>query len=463
VVVLGFTAIRSKVIAMSLGAQGVGVFGLYNALSLLVAGVCSFGVGTSGVRLIAEAVASNQSSNVTAVVATLRKFSFFLSVAAAILVLGAASPIAAATFGDNGHSANIAIIAAAVAFTVLCTAEVAIVQGMRKVRQLAIISIVGAVIGTVGSIPAVLKYGERGVVLSVVFVAGASWLCTAAYSHRIAPMARPLPSAAGWMRMRQLLWVGGAVTVSSLVANAVNYITRLSITNGLGLDAAGYFQAASTLSGVYVGFVLAAMGADYFPRLAGAGNVKELNRLLNEQSEAALLIALPGVVGTLTLAPFVMEVFYSDVFSPSVQVLRWQVLGVLGRVASWPLSFILLARGSATAFLLTELVTHALHVVLIILGMHWLGLEGLGVAFFVLYLFYTALMIVVVKRLTGCGLNSRNLAQIVSSGGVAIVTFCLTSELLPLWARYGSGFVITIGMVFRSVTEILKRTRGGYS
>ena len=91
----------------------------------------------------------------------------------------------------------------------------------------------------------------------------------------------------------------------------VAYLVRIIVLRRFGEDAAGFYQAAWTLGGLYVGFILQAMGADFYPRLTVvANNPCECNRLVNEQAEVGLLIAGPGVLGTLTFASLVIQVFY---------------------------------------------------------------------------------------------------------------------------------------------------------
>lgn len=44
------------------------------------------------------------------------------------------------------------------------------------------------------------------------------------------------------------------------------------VVRSLGLDAAGLFQAAATLSTLYIGVILTAMGADFYPRLTAVAS-----------------------------------------------------------------------------------------------------------------------------------------------------------------------------------------------
>lgn len=138
------------------------------------------------------------------------------------------------------------------------------------------------------------------------------------------------------------------------------------------------------------------------PRLTAAVHDHgSLNRLVNEQTEMGVLIAVPGVLGTLTLAPWVMHVLYSSAFVQGAEVARWQILGVFLRVLCWPLGYVLIAKRKSLLFTLTELAFGMVNVGLILVCMKWWRLEGLGISFALSYLVYTVMMVAVVWRLTG--------------------------------------------------------------
>ena len=79
---------------------------------------------------------------------------------------------------------------------------------------------------------------------------------------------------------------------SGLITMGMAYILRLLLLWIISFEATGYYQSAWTLGGLYVGFILDAMGADYYPRLAAhAENNHACNRLANEQMLVGLLLA----------------------------------------------------------------------------------------------------------------------------------------------------------------------------
>lgn len=144
------------------------------------------------------------------------------------------------------------------------------------------------------------------------------------------------------------------------------------------------------------------MGTDFYPRLTGViHDHAQAIRTVNEQTEIGILLALPGLLGTLAFAPFVMELFYSQAFLPAADLLPWFLLDIFGRVISWPLGYIQLAKGAARWFVFTESVFIALQFSL----MYWLvtavGLSGAAYAFAAAYACYTVGMLWIGYKLIG--------------------------------------------------------------
>jgi len=119
-----------------------------------------------------------------------------------------------------------------------------------------------------------------------------------------------------------------------------------------------------------------------------------------------------------------------------VPVLRWCTLGILGRVFSWPMGFVILAKGKGQLFLLTEIFASSLHLGAVFIFIQIWGLNGAGVAFMVLYVIYTALMLFVVRRLVGSTWDRHTLKQSVFASTtmlVLMINCTLDSNLMTVW------------------------------
>jgi PST family polysaccharide transporter len=199
-----------------------------------------------------------------------------------------------------------------------------------------------------------------------------------------------------------LLKLGLAFMASGCLMMGSAYAVRTMVLRQVGFEAAGFYQAAWTLGGLYVGFILQAMGADFYPRLTAVSkdNVA-CNRMVNEQAQVSLLLAGPGVIATLTFASVVIALFYSPRFEAAVGILRWICLGMTLRVITWPMGFIILAKGEANLFFWTELAWTVVNVGLSWICLRSFGLNGVGMAFFGSYVFHGLLIYPIVRSLSG--------------------------------------------------------------
>src|SRR5690606_39973477 len=81
-----------------------------------------------------------------------------------------------------------------------------------------------------------------------------------------------------------LLTLGMAFMVSGLLLMGSSYLVRVAVLRELGVEAAGLYQAAWAVGGLYLNFILQAMGTDFYPRLTAAiDDEAESNRLINQQ------------------------------------------------------------------------------------------------------------------------------------------------------------------------------------
>ena len=395
--------------AVLLGPSGVGLIGIYGSITGLIAQVAGMGIGASGVRQIAEASGSNDSVKVARTAITLRRASLFLGVLGMLTLVFLREPICRLTFGNTEHAGALGMLAVSLFLGAVSAGQGALVNGMRRIGDLARLSIFGALFGLLASVPFVWFFGERGIAPFLVTVSAMGLLASWWYARKITIEKIRIP----WREMapeaRALLRLGVVFMASGLMTMGTMYLIRVLVVRQLGLDAAGLFQASSAIASLYVGFILSAMGADFYPRLTEVSKDNNLsNRMVNEQTEVSLLLAVPGILGTLTFAPYVIQVFYSAKFTPAMDILRWDLLGILLRVGSWPMGFILLAKGKGKIFFWTELAANIVYLGLAFILLQCFGLPGAGMAFFGLYLLCWTLMFFVVKRVSGFSLSKAN-------------------------------------------------------
>jgi len=392
--------VRTKVLALLLGPAGVGLVSLYTGLMSTAATVATMGIGTVGTRQIAEAVAKEDSHTIAMARRAMFWGAMLLAMAGALVVWTLRDVLAVQVLGSTEHAGVVGWLALGVALSVAGASQGALIQGMRRIGDMARLSIYGSLLSTVFGIGLIWQWGSTALWAFILIGPFVSFALGHVYVSRLPKIPTSNASAhemaAQW---KMLLRLGVPFMGAGLAETLVQLWIRVTVNDELGLNAVGHFQAAWTISMQYIGFVLGAMGADYYPRLTGVINDKAAaTRLVNEQTEIALLLSAPVFIAMLGLAPWVIHLLYSADFAPAVEVLRWQILGDVLKVASWPLGFVILAAGAGKTFFWTETVVLLLMGGLIAGLAATMGLQITGIAFLSMYLAYLPMVYFLARR-----------------------------------------------------------------
>ncbi len=356
-----------------------------------------------------------------------------LGIVGAVLLAALSWQISDLTFGTHERATAVALLSLAVLFRLVSAGQGALLQGMRHISDLAKMNMLGAAFGAIASIVFVYFWHEDGVVLALVAIAAMSVVTSWWYSRKVQIQSPVMTASEIKEETAALLKLGFAFMASGLLTMGAAYVVRMMVIRMVSLEAAGYYQAAWTLGGLYVGFILQSMGADFYPRLTAVAHDNDLcNRLVNEQTQIGLLLAGPGVIATLVFTPLVTTLFYSAQFQAAVEVLRWICLGAALRVITWPMGYIIVAKGEQTIFFWAELAWTVVNV-----GLSWIciksfGLNGAGIAFFGSYVFHGLMIYLIARRLTGFYWAAAN-RQVGLIIFILITIVFIGSFLAPFW------------------------------
>ncbi len=443
---------RTKVLAILLGPSGMGLISLYTTLMSTATSIASMGIGTVGTRQIAEAHASDNAHAIAVARRAIFWGALLLAGAGALVVWTLREQLAAHVLGDTEHAGVVDWLALGVALSVASASQGALIQGMRQIGDIARISVYGSILNTILGIGLLWQWGSTALWAFILIGPLFNFLLGHLYVSRLAKVQPSKINVQELTRQWQmLLRLGLPFMGAGLVETLVQLWIRVSVSDQLGLDAVGHFQAAWAISMQYIGFVLAAMGADYYPRLSGIINDKAAAaRLVNEQTEIALLLSAPVFIAMIGLTPWIIHILYSSAFAPTIEVLRWQILGDILKVASWPLGFVILAAGAGKTFFFTETTTLLLMGGLVVGLIADTGLKITGIAFLVTYAYYLPLVYILAWRRIQFSWTETNFKLL-----VATFLLCVWIVLLSRWSSLaGEITAIIAASIFALYTVI---------
>jgi len=436
--------VRTKIIAVLLGPAGVGIAGLYQSTLEIVQSATGLGLGFSAVRDVAEAAGTGDQQRIGRTITILRRWVWLTGLLGVALLLLFREQFSHNAFQSEDHSFDFMILAVVPLFAALTSGQNAILQGVRKISDMARAGVLGAVAGLCITVPLYWLMGIQGIVPALILSAfvelGLSWYFAkkVTIQRGMVSWRETLTGGAGMIRLGFFTVIAGLATTGTM------YLVRIFISSKMGIDGVGQFQAAWNLSATYVGLILGAMAADYYPRLSTVNqdNV-QVCKLVNEQTEITLLLAGPLVVGMICFMDILVKMFYSAKFGQSIDILLWQTLGNLLKVISWPMGFVLLAKSKGRYFIFTELLWNTLFLAAIWVMWDLFLIESAGISFLLCYLVYIGTLFVICKQMCGFSWSDKNIKSILIYISLSVVAFVnVKYQVLPHWQVYSSALLV---------------------
>lgn len=384
------TLIRGKFVAIILGPEGMGISALFNSVSNTIQKFSSLGLNQSIIREVAEDDSSQRKEETIRTSLYLTNLTAFLGF---LICVAFCLPLSRLTFGDSSYWWQFMILGVGVAFAIAGTGKLSVLQGLHEVKRISRASVVGGLTGVCVGIPLYYLFKDKGIVPAIVAIFLALYIFySVSLSKSYKPAVQSNKSLLFYLKKtnrekifpiaKKLLTLGIVLMAGDLLATLVTYLINLYVRIYGNLDDVGLYQAANSITNQFSGVIFAALAMDYFPRLSKvAGDNKEMNSVVNRQSEIVSWLITPAMALLILSAPLLIRVLLSENFHTIMPLMRWMGLGMLIRAFAFPMAYITFAKGNKKVFFILEgIVANIMTLVLSCLFFHWFGLIGLGYA-----------------------------------------------------------------------------------
>lgn len=141
------TIVRSKFVAILLGPAGMGIVGLLTSTTGLITGLTNFGLGTSAVKDISEANGTQDEKRISTVINVMRRLVWLTGILGSIITLVLSPVLSQMTFGNKEYTVAFAWLSITLLFNQLSTGQLVLLQGLRRIQELAKANLLGSLIG----------------------------------------------------------------------------------------------------------------------------------------------------------------------------------------------------------------------------------------------------------------------------------------------------------------------------
>ena len=374
----------------------------------------------------------------------LKRWVWFTGIVGMIITFAFSTPLSRYSFGNTDYSFSIKMISIILLIYAISEGKIALLQGLRKIGTMAKAKVMGIIWIFFLTVPLYWFFGISGIVPAIILTYSIMLFFAVYYTRRIPIVTVKLGIRDTFTGGLGMIKLGFFLVLAGLSNTAIMYIVRGFITQKSGILGVGQFQAAWNLSNIYLSAVLQAMASDYFPRLSAVNdNNEKVVRLVNEQTEIALLISGPLLVGMLTFVNIIIMVLYTVHFTDTIRILHWQLAGTLLKVVSWPLGFILLAKGLGRTFMTMEIISRIFYIVPIYLFWDTFGIEVTGIAYIFSYIIYLFMVFYFARRYCLFTWSRESKGLVIVFSFLTVLSFFIT-KYLDAFPGLILGILVTI-------------------
>lgn len=443
--------------ALLLGPAGIGVLGLFNSTILLISSLTNFGLGISGVKDIATAKESKNQQRIAKVSTVVRRLVWITGVFGAVVTLALSSWLSEIAFGNSDYTLAFIWLSSTVLLKQLASGQFVILQGLRRLKDLAKANIIGSALGLVVSVPLYYYLRLDGIVPGLIVTAVFTYAVSLYFGKKVRTEKVKVTPREVKIEGKGMMMMGLMLSLSGIMVLGESYAIRIFINSIGGVEQVGLYNAGIALISTYVGLLFTAMETDYYPRLSAvAENNKKSNELVNQQTEIALLILAPVLVAFLIFIDWVIIILYSSEFVAVNVMIYWAFLGMFFKVPAWVVGFIFIAKGKSKLFFWSELVSNLYLLGLNLLGYYYWGLTGLGFSFLIAYMVYLIQVYWIASVKYDFRFHREFVKIFALQFALALVCFALIKFITTPW-MYIIGVLIILISVWYSFKELDKR------
>jgi len=383
----------SKIFALFLGPKGFALIGnLRNFMGFFL------NIGTLSIEkgIVREASRNKENKEILSqILRTILVSSLILSILLSVIIIVFFDKLTQIILINQNLRFIIITVAITLPFFVLHTVIQSIINGIGSYKKVILINILISISNPIIIYILTLQFNIKGTLFAIAIMPILFFFITL---------------KTGYKKLKEYLIVSEKVSSSvlkKLGSYAIMYIPsavmfpllyifiRNYITNNLGFEDAGFYEAMQRVSLNYMLFANSLLPLYLLPEIAPLSKKKEIFDKIVSFSKTFLPLFIIGLLLIFAFKNIVINILYTKEFNPISSLFKWQLLGDFFRF----ISLILVIVFHANKMVLTYVLTDTILVIFLggfsIYFIDRFGVEGSVIAHFVSYVSYFIIIILI--------------------------------------------------------------------
>lgn len=390
--------ISNKIIAIYLGPSGVALLGQFSNFTTIVNSVASLGIGNGITKYVAE---NREDIEVRRkLLSTGIKLLLASTLVVSLVIFVFARQLSAIILHDPKYQSIFYVFAFSIVLFALNSFFIAVLNGHKEYKKIISVNILSSFLALAVAVVFVLKYGIFGAligtilstsiiaVVSFLFVYSAPWFSLSDYTSGF---------NFSWLKKLNKYTIMSFVSLFAI--SYIQLLIRTFIIKNLSIENAGIWQGIIRISEIYLAVITTTLSIYYLPRFSELKDPKDIRREIFRGYSFILPVLFVSSLAIYLLKDIIVQILFSSSFVSMKELFLFQLLGNIFKVASWLISFLMVAKAMTRQYVITELFFGLSLYGLTVLFLRWTGVVGATYSYCINYMIYFFVMLWMFRKI----------------------------------------------------------------
>ncbi len=389
--------VSMKVVAVLVGPVGIALIGQFSNFNNIVMVLALGGISTGIIKYTSQY--KDNPKELYKVWHTVTWVSVILSIPVIIGLLVFHNWLAQEFFHDVKYGSILVVFAFSLGFYVANSLFLNILNGLHEIKRFNLLNTLNSTLGLLITIALVYQYKVYGALLAIVTSQSITFFVIVFFVHKQA-----------WFKLsnffgkfdkfyfKKLLGFTAMSLTSMCVIPTSQMFVRGYLASHTSWDVAGCWQGMQKISDAYLMIVYAALGTYFLPKLANLQDKNEISKEIRNGYKLVMPFVIGSAIVIYFLRDFIIHLLFAKSFGSMRNMFAWQLTGDCFKIATYLVSYLVLAKAKIKIFMATEVVFGVSFPLLSYVFINMTGADGAVMAFALNYMIYFVLFVVLYKK-----------------------------------------------------------------
>ncbi len=389
--------VSMKIVALLVGPVGIALIGQFGNLTSIIMTLALGGISSGVIKYTSQY--KENPEELRKVWHTITWVSGMLSIPVIVMLLIFHNWLAQKFLHDPKYGSILVVFAFSLGFYIANSLLLNILNGLHEIKRFNILNTLNSTMGLLVTISLVYQYKVYGALLAMVSSQSITFFVIIFFIRKQA-----------WFKLnnffgrfergyfKKLLGFTAMSLTSICVIPTSQMFVRGYLANHTSWDVAGCWQGMQKISDSYLMIVYGALGTYFLPKLASLRDRTEIGKEISNGYKFIFPFVIGSAVIIYIFRDFIIYILFAKAFAPMRNMFAWQLIGDCFKIATYFVSYLVLAKAKTRIYMVTEILFGVSFPVLSYLLINISGANGAVMAFAINYAMYFVLFVFLYKK-----------------------------------------------------------------